>query len=71
MNAIDIDQDRESDDSCVSDEKSHESDKKCKNSDKSNEESYEAYRIKSLPEGYTPYNGSDQARYNLVGFSKS
>ena len=71
MNAIDIDHQRKSDDSCTSDENSHESDKKYEKYGESNEENYEAYKTKSLPEGYTPYNGSDQARFNLVGFSKS
>ena len=65
MNAIDIDQERKSDGSCVSDEKSHESDKKYEKYGESNEEDYEAYRTKNLPEGYTPYKGSDQA-FELV-----
>ena len=58
MNAIDIDQERKSDDPCVSPDKSHESDQKY---GESNEENYDAYRTKNLPEGYTPYKGSDQA----------
>ena len=61
MNAIDIDQERKSDDLCTSDENSHESDKKYEKYGESNEENYEAYRTKSLPEGYTPYNGTGQA----------
>ena len=61
MNAIDIDHQRKSDDSCTSDENSHESDKKYEKYGESNEENYEAYRTKNLPEGYTPYKGSDQA----------
>ena len=55
MNSIDIDQEKKSDDSSVSHDKEYEK------SDGSNEESYEAYRTKNLPEGYTPYNGAGQA----------
>ena len=58
MDAIDIDQERESDDPCVSPDKSHESDEKY---GESKEENYEAYRTKNLPEGYIPYNGTGQA----------
>ena len=57
MTAIDIGQERESDESSVSHDKPHESDK-C---GESKEEGYEAYRTKNLPEGYTPYNGTGQA----------
>ena len=61
MNEIDIDQEKKSDDSSVSHDRAQESDGKYEKSDESNEESYEAYRTKSLPEGYTPYNGTGQA----------
>ena len=61
MNSIDIDQEKKSDDSSVSHDKSRESDKEYEKSDESNEENYEAYRTKSLTEGYTPYNGTGQA----------
>ena len=61
MNVIDIDQEKESDDPNVPHDKAHESDKKYENSDESNEESYEAYRTKSSPEGYTPYKETGQA----------
>ena len=61
MNTIDIDQEKKSDDSSVSHDKSRESDKKYEKSGESNEESYEAYRTKSLPEGSTPYREPGQA----------
>ena len=61
MNVIDIDQEKTSADSNVLDDKAHESEKDYENSDESNEESYEAYRTKSLPEGYTPYKETGQA----------
>ena len=61
MNAIDIDHQRKSDDSCTSDENSHESDKKYEKYGESNEENYEAYKTKSLPEEYTPYKETGQA----------
>ena len=60
MNAIDIDHQRKSDDSCTSDENSHESDKKYEKYGESKEEGYEAYKTKSSTE-YTPYNEADQA----------
>ena len=44
MTAIDIDQERESDESSVSHDKSHESDKKYEKYGESKEEGYEAYR---------------------------
>ena len=61
MNSIDIDQEKKSDDSSVSHDKSRKSDKEYEKSGESNEESYEAYRTKSLPEGYTPYKETGQA----------
>ena len=48
MTAIDIDQER------AFDESEYEKNGEPK-------EGYEAYRTKNLPEGYTPYNGTDQA----------
>ena len=56
MDAIEIDQERESDDSCVSHDKSYESDKKYEKYGESNGENYEAYRANSSSE-YTPYRG--------------
>ena len=61
MTAIDIDQERESDGSSVSNDKSNESDGKYEEYGESKEKNYEAYRTKNLPEGYTPYNGTGQA----------
>ena len=61
MTAIDIEQDRESDDPSVSRDQPHDSDKKYENSDESNEEGYGAYRTKSLPEGYSHYKKTGQA----------
>ena len=61
MTAIDIDQERESDESSVSHDKSHESDGKYEKYGGSKEEGYEAYRTQNLSEGYTPYNGTGQA----------
>ena len=61
MTAIDIDQERESDESSVSHDKSHKSDGKYEKSGESNEESYEAYTTKKLPEGYTTYKEIGQA----------
>ena len=58
---MDIDQEKKSDDSSVSHDRAHDSDGKFEKSDESNEESYEAYRTKSLPEGYTPYRVPGQA----------
>ena len=52
MTAIDIDKERESDDSCVT----HESDKKYEKYGESNQENSEASRTKSSSE-YTPYKG--------------
>ena len=60
MTAIDIDQERESD-SSVSHDKSRESEGKYEKYGGSKEEGYEAYKTKSSPEGYTPYNEADQA----------
>lgn len=65
MDEIEIDQEKKSDDSSVSHDKSHESDKKYEKSGESKEESYEAYRPKNLPEGYTPYRGTGQAVENV------
>ena len=65
MNEIDIDQEKKMDDSSVSHDKSRESDKEYEKSDESNEESYEAYRTKNLPEGYTPYRGTSQVVENV------
>ena len=64
MIAIDIDQEKDSDESShssVSHDQSQESDGKYEEYGKSKEKNYEAYRTKNLPEGYAPYNGSDQA----------
>ena len=61
MNSTDIDQEKKSDDSSISHDKSRESDKEYEKSGESTEESYQAYRTKNLPEGYTPYNGTGQA----------
>ena len=61
MTEIDMDQERESDESSASHDKSHESDRKYEKYGESKEEGYEAYRTKNLPEGYTPYNGNGQA----------
>ena len=61
MNVIDIDQEKNSDDSNVPHEKADESEKKYENSDESNEEGYGAYRTKSLPEGYSHYKKTGQA----------
>ena len=61
MTAIDIDQERESDESSVSHDKSRESEGKYEKYGGSKEEGYEAYKTKSSPEGYTPYNENDQA----------
>ena len=60
MTAIDIDQERESDESSVSHDKSNESDGKHEKYGESKEEGYEAYKTKSSHE-YTPYNEADQA----------
>ena len=60
MTAIDIDQEREYDESNVSDDKSQEPDGKYEEYGKSKEKNYEAYRTKNLPEGYTPYNETSQ-----------
>ena len=59
MTAIDIDQERESDESSVSHDKSRESDGKYEKYDGSKEEGYEAYKTKNSPE-YTPYNETGQ-----------
>ena len=59
MTAIDIDQDRESDESSVSHDKSRESDGKYEKYGGSKEEGYEAYKTKNSPE-YTPYNETGQ-----------
>ena len=61
MTAVYIDQKRESDESSVSHDESQESDRKYEKYGESKDDGYEAYRSKSLPEGYTPYNGTGQA----------
>ena len=65
MNSTDIDQEKKSDDSSISHDKSRESDKEYEKSGESTEESYQAYRTKNLPEGYTPYRGTGQAVENV------
>ena len=60
MTAIDIDQERESDESSVSNDKSRESDGKYEKYGGPKEEGYEAYGTKNSPE-YTPYNEAGQA----------
>ena len=60
MTAIDIDHERESVESSVSNDQSNETDGKNEEGE-SKEKHYEAYRTKNLPEGYTPYNGTGQA----------
>ena len=56
MTAIEIDKDRESDDACVTHDKSNESDNNYEKYGDSNGESYEASRAKNSSE-YTPYEG--------------
>ena len=60
MNVIDIDQERESDDSSISHDKSHASDGKYEEYEESQKEGTEAHRTKSSSE-YTPYNENGQA----------
>ena len=78
MTAIDIDQERESDESSVHHDKSHESDRKYEKYGESEEEGYEAYKFKSnihsgqqreLNNSYESYGKSNEEGYEEYGKS--